>query len=51
MQFASYLKRVVANPGLMPWTDELSDHKMNMQHTEEGFRGTLLAANVSSEVV
>ncbi|KGN62885.1 ubiquitin carboxyl-terminal hydrolase 26 isoform X1 [Cucumis sativus] len=31
--------------------DELSDPKMNIQHTEEGFRGTLLAANVSSEVV
>lgn len=32
-------------------TDELSDQKMDMQHTEEGFRGTLLTANMSSEPV
>ena len=32
-------------------TDELSDQKMDVQHTEEGFRGTLLTANVSSQVV
>ncbi|KAM3687625.1 hypothetical protein ACJW31_10G089000 [Castanea mollissima] len=31
--------------------DELSDQKMNVQHTEEGFRGTLLTANISSQVV
>ncbi|KAM1618185.1 hypothetical protein ACFXTN_015472 [Malus domestica] len=31
--------------------DELSDQKMDVQHTEEGFRGTLLTANVSSQVV
>lgn len=33
------------------YTDELSDQKMDVQHTEEGFRGTLLTANVSSQVV
>ncbi|KAK8465514.1 hypothetical protein PHAVU_009G100000 [Phaseolus vulgaris] len=31
--------------------DELCDDKMDLQHTEEGFRGTLLTANVSSQVV
>ncbi|KAJ7966072.1 Ubiquitin carboxyl-terminal hydrolase 26 [Quillaja saponaria] len=31
--------------------DELSDQKMDMQHTEEGFRGTLLTANVSLQDV
>ncbi|PON72999.1 Ubiquitinyl hydrolase [Parasponia andersonii] len=31
--------------------DELSDQKMDVQHTEEGFRGTLLTANTSSQVV
>ena len=31
--------------------DELLDQKMNVQHTEEGFHGTLLAANISSQVV
>ncbi|CAL0319194.1 unnamed protein product [Lupinus luteus] len=31
--------------------DELYDDKMDVQHTEEGFRGTLLTANVSSQVV
>ncbi|RXI09928.1 hypothetical protein DVH24_026570 [Malus domestica] len=31
--------------------DELSDQKMDAQHTEEGFRGTLLTTNVSSQVV
>ncbi|XP_038696687.1 ubiquitin carboxyl-terminal hydrolase 26 isoform X1 [Tripterygium wilfordii] len=31
--------------------DELSDDKMKGQHTEEGFRGTLLTANTSSRVV
>ncbi|XP_006450051.2 ubiquitin carboxyl-terminal hydrolase 26 [Citrus clementina] len=31
--------------------DELSDQKMNVQHVEEGFRGTLLTSNLSSQVV
>ncbi|XP_014501559.1 ubiquitin carboxyl-terminal hydrolase 26 isoform X2 [Vigna radiata var. radiata] len=31
--------------------DELCDDKKDLQHTEEGFRGTLLTANVSSQVV
>ncbi|XP_015885340.2 ubiquitin carboxyl-terminal hydrolase 26 isoform X2 [Ziziphus jujuba] len=31
--------------------DEISDQKMDIQHTEEGFRGTLLTANMSSEPV
>ncbi|GAV63630.1 UCH domain-containing protein/DUSP domain-containing protein [Cephalotus follicularis] len=31
--------------------DELSDQKMNVEHAEEGFRGTLLTANGSSQVV
>jgi ubiquitin carboxyl-terminal hydrolase 48 len=31
--------------------DELSDQKTNVQHIEEGFRGTLLTANISSQVV
>ncbi|XP_061346199.1 ubiquitin carboxyl-terminal hydrolase 26-like isoform X1 [Gastrolobium bilobum] len=31
--------------------DELCDERMDLQHTEEGFRGTLLTANVSSQVV
>ncbi|XP_050366869.1 ubiquitin carboxyl-terminal hydrolase 26 [Argentina anserina] len=31
--------------------DELSDQKMDVQHSEEGFRGTLLTANISSQVV
>ncbi|KAB1996150.1 hypothetical protein ES319_D13G211800v1 [Gossypium barbadense] len=31
--------------------DELSDQKMNVENIEEGFRGTLLAANISSQVV
>ncbi|XP_062097645.1 ubiquitin carboxyl-terminal hydrolase 26 isoform X3 [Humulus lupulus] len=31
--------------------DEVSDQKMDVQHTEEGFRGTLLTANTSSQVV
>ncbi|XP_027353801.1 ubiquitin carboxyl-terminal hydrolase 26-like [Abrus precatorius] len=31
--------------------DELCNDKMDLQHTEEGFRGTLLTANVSSQVV
>ncbi|KAL3527978.1 hypothetical protein ACH5RR_012634 [Cinchona calisaya] len=31
--------------------DELSDHKMDMQKAEEGFRGTLLASNISPQVV
>ncbi|CAJ1973795.1 unnamed protein product [Sphenostylis stenocarpa] len=31
--------------------DELCDDKTDLQHTEEGFRGTLLTANVSSQVV
>ena len=32
-------------------TDELSDQKTNVQHIEEGFRGTLLTANISSQAV
>lgn len=31
--------------------DELSDHKMEVQQAEEGFRGTLLTSNISSQVV
>ncbi|XP_057511125.1 ubiquitin carboxyl-terminal hydrolase 26-like [Actinidia eriantha] len=31
--------------------DELSDHKMDVQQAEEGFRGTLLTSNISSQVV
>ncbi|KAI4316238.1 hypothetical protein L6164_024237 [Bauhinia variegata] len=31
--------------------DEICDEKMDVQHTEEGFRGTLLTANISSQVV
>ncbi|KAJ1379096.1 putative ubiquitin carboxyl-terminal hydrolase 26-like, partial [Sesbania bispinosa] len=31
--------------------DELCGEKMDAQHTEEGFRGTLLTSNVSSQVV
>ncbi|PPS12707.1 hypothetical protein GOBAR_AA07934 [Gossypium barbadense] len=31
--------------------DELSDQKMNVENIEEGFRGTLLTANISSQVV
>ncbi|XP_061364323.1 ubiquitin carboxyl-terminal hydrolase 26-like [Gastrolobium bilobum] len=31
--------------------DELCEEKMDAQHTEEGFRGTLLTSNVSSQVV
>ncbi|OIW03067.1 hypothetical protein TanjilG_19347 [Lupinus angustifolius] len=31
--------------------DELFDEKMDTQHTEEGFRGTLLTSNISSQVV
>ncbi|XP_057987065.1 ubiquitin carboxyl-terminal hydrolase 26 isoform X2 [Hevea brasiliensis] len=31
--------------------DELADQKMTAQHAEEGFRGTLLTANISSQVV
>ncbi|GLU01093.1 hypothetical protein SLE2022_184180 [Rubroshorea leprosula] len=31
--------------------DELSEQKMNVQSVEEGFRGTLLTANISSQVV
>lgn len=31
--------------------DEISDQKMNTQNIEEGFRGTLLTANISSQVV
>ncbi|XP_062022879.1 ubiquitin carboxyl-terminal hydrolase 26 [Rosa rugosa] len=31
--------------------DELSDQKMDVQHTEEGFRGTLLTTNIPSQVV
>lgn len=34
-----------------PFADELCDDKKDLQHTEEGFRGTLLTANVSSQVV
>ncbi|RDX67238.1 Ubiquitin carboxyl-terminal hydrolase 26 [Mucuna pruriens] len=30
--------------------DELCDDKMDLQHTEEGFRGTLLTANISSQI-
>ncbi|TKY74650.1 Ubiquitin carboxyl-terminal hydrolase 26 [Spatholobus suberectus] len=30
--------------------DELCDDKMDLQHTEEGFRGTLLTTNVSSQL-
>ena len=33
------------------FADELCDEKMDLQHTEEGFRGTLLTSNVSSQVV
>lgn len=33
------------------FADELCDEKMDSQHTEEGFRGTLLTSNVSSQVV
>lgn len=33
------------------FADELCSDKMDLQHTEEGFRGTLLTANVSSQVV
>eukprot|EP00257_Ricinus_communis_P017048 XP_015575390.1 ubiquitin carboxyl-terminal hydrolase 26 isoform X3 [Ricinus communis] len=29
--------------------DELADENMNTQHAEEGFRGTLLTANISSQ--
>ncbi|KAE8678665.1 Ubiquitin carboxyl-terminal hydrolase 26 [Hibiscus syriacus] len=31
--------------------DELSDQKMNVENMEEGFRGTLLTSNISSQVV
>ncbi|XP_021276622.1 ubiquitin carboxyl-terminal hydrolase 26 isoform X1 [Herrania umbratica] len=31
--------------------DELSDQKLNVDNIEEGFRGTLLTANISSQVV
>ncbi|CAJ2643397.1 unnamed protein product [Trifolium pratense] len=31
--------------------DELCSDKMDLQHTEEGFRGTLLTTNISSQVV
>ncbi|KAI8561630.1 hypothetical protein RHMOL_Rhmol04G0355400 [Rhododendron molle] len=31
--------------------DELSDQKMGVQQAEEGFRGTLLTSNISSQVV
>lgn len=31
--------------------DELADQKMEVQQTEEGFRGTLLTSNISSQVV
>ncbi|GMI84417.1 ubiquitin-specific protease 26 [Hibiscus trionum] len=31
--------------------DELSDQKMNVENIEGGFRGTLLTANISSQVV
>lgn len=33
------------------FADELCSDKMDLQHTEEGFRGTLLTANISSQVV
>lgn len=32
-------------------TDELSNEKMDVQHAEGGFHGTLLTANTSSQVV
>ncbi|GMQ02510.1 hypothetical protein CsSME_00048701 [Camellia sinensis var. sinensis] len=31
--------------------DELSDQKMEVQQAEEGFRGTLLTSNISSQVI
>jgi len=35
---------------LIFFADELCDDRRDLQHTEEGFRGTLLTANVSSNV-
>lgn len=35
----------------MSSTDELCDQKMDVQTTEEGFRGTLLTADISSQAV
>lgn len=32
-------------------SDELADQKMSTQQAEEGFQGTLLTSNISSEVV
>ncbi|KAK9104970.1 hypothetical protein Scep_021814 [Stephania cephalantha] len=31
--------------------DELSEEKMDLQHSEEGFRGTLLTSNMSTQVI
>lgn len=36
---------------MLIFADELSDQKMEVQQAEEGFRGTLLTSNVSSQVM
>lgn len=39
------------NEHIPSFTDELCNEKKDTQHTEGGFRGTLLTSNVSSQVV
>jgi ubiquitin carboxyl-terminal hydrolase 48 len=39
------------NGHILSFADELCNEKKGTQHTEGGFRGTLLTSNVSSQVV